>query len=294
MLKSPGSMGAKAENEELLHKPYAHYRETNRDLWNGWTSINKHTSFYALDEFKSGATSLKPVELEALGDVSGKSMLHLQCHFGLDSLSWARLGAHVTAVDLSDEAIATASALSTELDIPARFICSDVYDLPKYLDEKFDIVFTSYGVLNWLKDIDRWAEIVAHYLKPGGIFYIVEFHPLINMLEDDFRTIRSDAYFSKTEPRCTLEKGSYADLDAEFEHESYEWHHSLGSISNALRRAGIIYESLEELPYSSHHCFPNLVEREGRFFSAEGIPLMFSIKGVFHPELKMTPFVSVR
>jgi 2-polyprenyl-3-methyl-5-hydroxy-6-metoxy-1,4-benzoquinol methylase len=112
-----------------------------------------------------------------LADVKGKKMLHLQCHFGMDSLNWARLGADVTAVDLSDEAIKEAKQLNDALGLNAKFICCNVYDLKELLDEKFDIVFTSYGVVGWLPDLDKWAEIIAYYLKPSGTFYLAEFHP---------------------------------------------------------------------------------------------------------------------
>ena len=120
-----------------------------------------------------------------MGEVRGKSLLHLQCHFGLDTLSWAREGAQVTGMDFSPEGIRIARGLAEELNIPARFICCDLYDLPEHLDETFDRVFTSYGVLCWLPDIPRWAQIVGHFLKPGGVFYIAEFHPFSNVFKND-------------------------------------------------------------------------------------------------------------
>src|SRR5689334_19859434 len=128
------------------------YLQSNRQLWNEWTPLHEQSPAYRLHEFKAGASTLRPVECAELTDVAGKRLLHLQCHFGLDTLSWARAGAIVTGVDLSDQSVALARALSDELNIPATFVCSDVFDLPNALDGQFDIVFTSYGVLNWLDD----------------------------------------------------------------------------------------------------------------------------------------------
>lgn len=144
------------------------YVQANRTLWNAWTLLHEKSEEYDLAGFRGGRCALKPVELAELGDIEGKSMLHLQCHFGLDTLSWARRGVRVTGVDLSDDAIRLARSLSSELGIPADFIRSDLGDLHLVLDEKFDIVFTSYGVLPWLPDIRAWGETVARFLVPGG------------------------------------------------------------------------------------------------------------------------------
>src|SRR5258705_4385664 len=175
---------------------YDQYFEANKDLWNQRTVVHKDSFFYNLAGFKAGENVLTPIELNELADVKGKKMLHLQCHFGMDSLNWARLGADVTGVDLSDEAIKEAKQLNDELGLNAKFICCNVYDLhPKNAEssktplleatdpaigrekvgnlvrEAFDIVFTSYGTIGWLPDLDKWAEIITYYLKPGGTFY---------------------------------------------------------------------------------------------------------------------------
>ncbi|UCG30700.1 MAG: class I SAM-dependent methyltransferase, partial [candidate division WOR-3 bacterium] len=168
-------------NSDSLKK----YFEANKQLWNGLVSINKSSRMYDLDGFKKGKSSLNFIELEELGDVSGKSLLHLQCHFGMDTLSWARLGAKVTGIDFSEEAIRLARSLSKEFDIPGRFIQSNVYDAREVLSEKFDLVYTSYGVLCWLPDLAEWGRIIHHFLKEDGIFYMVEFHPVRAMFDDD-------------------------------------------------------------------------------------------------------------
>ena len=258
------------------------HMETNRDLWDGWARINVKSKFYDVDGFKSGETSLRSVEIEELGDVSGKSLLHLQCHFGLDTLSWARKGAQVTGVDFSGEAVSIARSLSKDLGIEAEFICSNIYDLPKILDRQFDIVFTSYGALCWLSDIDRWAEIVKHFLKPGGIFYVIEFHPFINVLDYEEGKRIENTYFYNPEPINYQVKGSYADPDDDFVSSAYEWAHGLGDIVTALTSAGLKIEFMHEFAFSPYGCFPFVEETEpGKYMLKDRpntMPLTFSIR----------------
>ena len=170
-----------------MNKNYNKYFEANKALWNKRVDLHFNSEFYDKDKFKKSKNSLNSIELKELGDISGKTILHLQCHFGQDTLSLANLGAEVTGVDFSEEAIIKAKQLSNELNIKADFICSNIYDLKEKLNGKFDIVFTSYGTIGWLPDINKWAEIISHFLKPKGQFLIVEFHPFIWMLDDKFR-----------------------------------------------------------------------------------------------------------
>jgi 2-polyprenyl-3-methyl-5-hydroxy-6-metoxy-1,4-benzoquinol methylase len=168
------------------------YYEVNRKRWNELVDIHVKSDEYDLEGFIAGKNSLHSIELEALGDVSGKSLLHLQCHFGLDTLSWGRLGARVTGVDFSETAIELARSLAARIGVDAEFICSNVYDFPKHLDGKFDVVFTSYGALCWLHDMEAWAEIVSRYLRPGGTFFMAEFHPFCGSSTTSFpRSSRS-------------------------------------------------------------------------------------------------------
>src|SRR5271154_4600307 len=159
--------------------------KANLDAWNQMAGIHAASRGYRLAEFKAGENVLKPIELREVGDVRGKSLLHLQCHFGLDTMSWARLGAEVTGLDFSDEAIKLARSLSDELRIPARFICADIYDTASVIDDTFDVVFTSYGAITWLPDLRRWAQIIAHTLKPGGFFYIADLHPFASIFNNE-------------------------------------------------------------------------------------------------------------
>ena len=258
------------------------YFEKNREKWNGYVPIHEKSRFYDVDGFKNGRNSLTFVELEELGDVSGKSLLHLQCHFGLDTMSWARLGARVTGVDFSEKAIELARALSKELAISTRFIQSNIYDLPTVLEEQFDIVYTSYGVLCWLPDLKKWGRIINQFLKEQGVFYILEFHPVRSMLNDEGNI--TEPYFHTDEPAKYEGSGSYADPSADFKHVSYEWFHSLGDVVNALTDSGLRIEFLHEFPFSTSGDCPFLVKREdGLWYHMNKdirIPLMFSIKAI--------------
>ena len=182
--------------------------QTNRAHWNECTPIHAASDFYDVAGFKAGRITLKDLERREVGDVSGKTLLHVQCHFGLDTMSWSRLGARATGVDFSDAAIDLARSLNDELGLDARFICANVYDLPKVLHEQFDVVFASYGVLIWLPDLAEWARVVSNHLKPGGVFYVVEFHPLFGLFEPQesgdwrprYRYFHGQLYFDDVEP----------------------------------------------------------------------------------------------
>ena len=262
------------------------YRDTNRSLWDGWAEINSRAASYRTDEFRAGKNKLHAIELEEVGDVRGKSLLHLQCHFGLDTLSWARLGATATGVDFSPKGIAIAEGLSKELNIPAEFICCDLYALPEHLDRQFDIVFTSYGVLCWLPDLAKWGQLIARYLKPGGRFHIVEFHPFLFTFDPPNSNGRMEpilSYFPTQQPQLWKEVGSYADRSADFRHDSYEWPHSIAEILNSLIGAGLRIEHFHEFPYSIDEILPGVMHEESggrwRLIAHSGsVPLMFSLK----------------
>ena len=149
---------------------------------------------YNVEGFKAGRITLNDIEIEEIGAVEGKSLLHLQCHFGMDTMSWARLGAEATGVDLSDASIDLANELNAELGLGTRFIRSNVYDLPDVLDGEFDIVYTSLGALCWLPDLTRWGQVIARFLKPGGTFYVRDEHPA-GRIFDDCNESRRDRRF---------------------------------------------------------------------------------------------------
>jgi 2-polyprenyl-3-methyl-5-hydroxy-6-metoxy-1,4-benzoquinol methylase len=257
--------------------------DANKIVWNKKVGFHFKSDFYDVAGFRKGKSSLQFIELQGLGDVEGKSMLHLQCHFGLDSLSWAKLGAKVTAVDFSEEAITTAKSLSTETSIKADFICSNIYDLKEVLNKKFDIVFTSYGVIGWLPDLKHWAEIISYFLKPSGIFYMVEFHPVVWMFDDNLERFQY-SYFKTEEPIAETIAGTYADRNADINETVYSWNHSLSEVINSLSSNNLKLEYLNEFPFSVYNCFANTVKGPDGWWRIKGlediIPLMYSIKAV--------------
>lgn len=255
------------------------YQEVNRLSWNKRAELHVDSEFYDNDTFKKGRNSLNEIELAILGDVSGKSILHLQCHFGQDSISLARMGAEVTGVDLSDEAIKKANELAKETNTPVHFIESDVYDLPKHLDKQFDIVFTSYGTIGWLPDINKWANIVAQFLKPGGHFVFAEFHPVVWMFDDDFQKI-GYRYF-KSDPIVEEMTGSYAAKDADVPLKSISWNHGLGEVMGSLISKNLEILDLQEYDYSPYNCFAHTKKIGPDKYQIEHlgnrIPMVYSI-----------------
>lgn len=259
------------------------YLESNRRLWNDWTGIHEKSEFYDIEGFKANPLRLHPIEQEELGDVRGKSLLHLQCHFGMDTLSWATLGATVTGADFSDKAIDLARKLSAETGIPANFVCSNIYDLPNVLQGQFDIVFTSHGVLGWLPDIPQWAQIVAHFLKPGGTFYVAEVHPFAYIFDDAHPTELKTKYpYFQKEPLKLDVRGSYADPDNAYRGVEYGWTHTISDYINALLGAGLQIEFLHEHPFLTWQAFPFMEKDPQRYWrlkdGSEMIPLMFTLR----------------
>ena len=258
------------------------YFEENKQSWNKRTAVHKDSAFYDLDSFKKGKSSLNKIELEELGDVTGKSLLHLQCHFGMDTMSWAREGADCVGVDLSDEAINLAKAINEQLKLNAEFVCCNVYDLKQHLNKKFDIVFTSYGTIGWLPDLDKWAEIVSHFLKPGGTFYIADFHPALWMMDENFEKIKYN-YFN-TEVITEEVTGTYSDRNAPIKSIEHGWNHPFSEIFNALIKHGLRITMFNEFPYSPYNCFNSLEKGADDMWRIKGMdekmPMMYSIKAI--------------
>ncbi len=239
------------------------YLSLNRHAWNTRTAAHWDSNFYNVPGWLAGADSLRDIELALLpDDLTGLKILHLQCHFGLDTLSLARRGAVVTGVDLSDAAIARANELAerAELTGRTRFINCDLYSLPDHLDEatSFDIVFTTYGTIGWLPDLDRWAGIIANYLRPGGTLVFADFHPVVWMLNDE-RTALHYRYF-KDEPIIEEHQDSYTDNSTGIQYTDVAWNHSFGEILGSLLAAGLRLDFFEEYDYSPYNCFPNMQE----------------------------------
>jgi SAM-dependent methyltransferase len=262
----------------------------NNELWDEWTQIHERSEFYDLEGFKRdpGQIRIADYQRQEIGDVRDLELLHLQCHFGLDSLSWARLGAHVTGADFSQAAIdlAARTAVETGLADRARFVRSDLFDLPNVLSGDFDLVYTSNGVLGWMPDIRRWAEVVAHFVRPGGRFYITEIHPIANTFENEgvapgeLQLVYP--YWEHRAPLAFDNVGSYADPDAPVSvPKEFGWDHGLGEIVTALIEAGLRIEWLREYPFLGWK-LDFLVQAADRTWrmpeSARGeLPLSFSI-----------------
>jgi 2-polyprenyl-3-methyl-5-hydroxy-6-metoxy-1,4-benzoquinol methylase len=256
------------------------YININRKAWNERARIHISSEFYAHQKFMAGQNSLKEIELDMLGDLNHKSLLHLQCHFGQDTLSLARMGAKVTGVDFSDAAIEMAKQTAAQLQLDAKFICCDLYDLPHHLHETFDIVFTSYGTIGWLPDIEKWASVVAKMMKPEAEFIFVEFHPVVWMFDDDIQQIKYN-YF-KEEAIVENIDGTYADKSVAVKLETISWNHALSEVMQSLLNNGLELLSFKEYDYSPYDVFPNSIQiQEGRFQLKQfgnKMPMVYSLK----------------
>ncbi|MCR9289230.1 MAG: methyltransferase domain-containing protein [Bacteroidetes bacterium] len=260
---------------------YNTYFETNKALWDAKTPLHLKSKMYDLEAFKSGKNMLEPIVLEGIGgEVEGKTILHLQCHFGQDSMSFSRMGAKVIGIDLSPEGIRTAKELNKELNLNAQFVVSNVYDLKDNLEGQFDIVFTSYGAITWLPDLNKWASIINHFLKPGGTFYIAEFHPVFYTF--NFENWQIEYPYFNTQVFEEEEVGTYADRDAPIQLKEYFWCHSLEEVIQPLLNEGLQLTQIKEYDYTPWDCFPNLKERAKGEFVIDGLdvklPYVFSLK----------------
>jgi SAM-dependent methyltransferase len=266
--------------------------EDNRKHWEELAELHPETDYYDVEGFLDGESTLDSIEPEELGDVQGKSLLHLQCHFGLDTLSWARREADVTGVDISTEAVEVARELATEagLEDRARFVQSDVYELADgspIADEVFDIVYTSFGVLFWLPSLEEWATVVSQFVREGGTFYLVDHHPFTNTLSEDSTAENLKVrypYFRERISYDATETGSYAGVEPEeLEHgPTHGWSHSLGEIVSALCESGLRLEFLREYPWSTFEAVDAMEERaDGRYVLPEldhDLPFVFSLR----------------
>lgn len=257
------------------------WRELNRAWWDERVPLHVRSELYDVEGFKAGRQTLEPFERRLAGDVSGLRLAHLQCHFGLDSMGWARLGASVAGLDFSQPAVDAANGLAGELGLDARFVCADVYDAVDALGgERFDLVYTGLGALNWLPDVERWAAVVAELIRPGGRLLLSEFHPFSHVFADDDRTVEFD-YFSD-EPFDWHDEGSYAAPGVETRHnDTIEHQHGVGKILTALLGVGLRITAFEEHDHTLYARWPDLVaEADGTYRLPEGeprLPLLFAL-----------------
>lgn len=257
------------------------YLPLNRAQWDERTRVHLTSDFYDVPGWLAGNDSLKAPELALLPpDLAGKKILHLQCHFGQDTLSLARRGARVTGVDLSPAAIAAARNLAHQAKLEAAFINCDLYSLPDHLDDTFDIVFTTYGTITWLPDLDRWANLIHRYLKPGGQFVFAEFHNFAYLWNDD-RTAIKYPYFNP-DPIVEEMTASYTDGSEGIAGTEVNWDHPISSVINALIQAGLTLDSFDEYDYSPYACFHNMIpaREAGQWWLKELpglIPMVYTI-----------------
>lgn len=253
--------------------------EANRALWNARVPHHLASRMYDMDGFLAGRNSLTDVELDLLGAVESQRILHLQCHFGQDTLSLARMGAAVTGLDISDAALEEAARLAQQLGLSADWVLSNVVEHVPALDARFDTVFSSYGTIGWLPDLKPWAANIRRYLKPGGRFVFVEFHPAVWMFDNDFKEV-AYSYFNR-EAIIEEEHGTYADRDAPLATTSYGWNHDLAEVLSALLAEGLRLDRFVELDGSPHNCFRNTVLGADGLYRVKGmegrIPMVYGL-----------------
>lgn len=259
-------------------KPVNEHTAVNRQFWDEVAPHHAASSFYGVAAFVAGADSLGDIELAEVGDVTGRDVVHLQCHLGLDTLSWARHGARVTGLDFSAESLRVARELAVRTGLAARFVEADVCAAPEALGTTYDLVFTSHGVLMWIGDLDAWARSAARLLRPGGIFYLLDIHPLGMALEQVPGGLRLAAsYFGGGAPSVTVADGSYAVEDVGITGETHEWIHPVGDVATALIRAGIALEFVHEFPTDAFA--PTTLSAGGDRPGVPQLPGLFSIRG---------------
>ena len=257
--------------------------DANRSMWDERVPIHVGSRFYDVDAFRRHPDRIRPFEAEEVGDVTGKDLVHLQCHFGLDTLSWATRGARVTGLDFSTPAVAAARTVAAELGLTAEFVVGNVYEAPEILDGRtFDVVYTGIGALNWPPDLAEWAGVVAALLRPGGFLYLCEFHPILWAFPWSGELVVETDYFDD-QPRFDDEPGTYVDFDAPTEMNGcYEWQHTLGDVVSEIVGAGLTLELLNEHDVILYERWPWL-ERHGlddyRFPAGRPrVPLMYSVR----------------
>jgi SAM-dependent methyltransferase len=268
------------------------YFEANRRLWDERVAIHRRdaTGFYEVDTVLSGGDKLNAIEANEIGDLRGLRVAHLQCHFGLDSICLARRGASVTGLDFSPAGVAEAQNLAARTGADARFVIGNVYDARKLLDGDFDMVYVTWGAINWLPDIAAWARVVASLLKPGGWLYLAESHPSTLCLDmvDERIVPRFDWRTPQDRPLSDEEEMTYTgDQTKLANRENYNWIHPFADILNGLIAAGLALDWLHEHTALTWKLFPNMEEgTDGLYRLPAGhpeLPLAFSLKATRTP-----------
>lgn len=257
--------------------------DINIAYWEELADIHSEIKEYGIENLMGGKSTLKQLETHYFNEIPGKKVLHLQCHFGIDTISIAKFHQRdVVGVDYAKKAIDKANELSASLNVSARFICSNIYNLENQLDDQFDIVYTSYGVLMWLDDLKKWANIISRYLKPGGKLILIEEHPFAAMLASNANGQLTPSYpYAGEEPYKTHNKTSYADRKTELKNTTqFKWGHGLQEILNSLTQAQLVLQEINEYPYCFYQMFPDMTLNNGWWHlkdNAFQLPMMFSL-----------------
>lgn len=256
------------------------YLEKNKSAWEKKVEFDVQSEYYNVQGFLAGENILDQLEVDGLGEIKNKNILHLQCYFGLEALTLARMGAKVTGLDFCSNAISKAKELKTKTGLNAQFICADVYEASKVIDSQFDMIFSSYGSICWLPDLNGWIDNIFTLLKPGGSFFLVDFHPLLisfNLLRN--KTVKF-SYFNNEDPLKLNRTGTYADINAKVRTTEYNWNHSLSEIITTFTRKGMQIEKFNEYPFIPLDAFPNLIREIDGYNHVENdlYPILFSLK----------------
>ena len=265
------------------------FRSANRAHWDDKAEFNLRA--WDVEGFVSDPGKLSTIvqaDRHEVGDVQGRSLIHLQCHFGLDTLSWARLGAEVTGVDFAPHAVRAAVDLAGRTGLHARFVEADVCRTPAVVRAPFDIVYTGGGALCWLPDIRAWARVVSELLRPGGTFFLHEAHPVLWALEDeraDEELVIGLRYFEAPQPKRWDDDPLWDEQRPRLSHMThYVWSHGLGEIVSALIDAGLAIQSLKEHQRCLWQALRFMVQDADGWWrlpdGPERLPLMYSIRAL--------------
>ena len=262
------------------------YIEENKKWWDEMAGINYHSKLYDVEKFIKGEKGLLPVVKEEIGElIKNKDVLHMHCHFGMDSVSLIREGASsVTGVDFSPEAIKYANEIKKRLGLSnLDFVECNVLELDKHLNKKYDMVFATLGVITWIGDLNKWMQVASTLLKDNGILFLMDYHPFaatfahgpgVNELKIEYD------YFNKNKPYHFENEVAYSNPSVKLKNASNEWQHSVGEIINSIASNNMRIESFKEYPFIDYHKFDFMVETQDKkywYLPNHDLPYMFSI-----------------
>lgn len=256
----------------------------NQERWEESAEIHPDTEYYNVSRFlrEESYSTLQSPELELIGDVSNQSLVHLQCHIGLDTLSWARQGALTVGVDFASSAIETAREIRDQAGLTEKseFVHCKVSEAATRLNREFDIVFASYGVLCWIPDVQSWAKTAASLCKSDGTIFLADYHPVLHGINPDGKLSKDRSYFTD-KPTSFQREQTYASGKVTLQNtDTYEWQHGLGEVVTAFTRAGLQVETLREYLTIDFPKLESMVRTEDGRYALPGdpVPLMYALR----------------